>query len=142
MDTEYVVEQMMKAHRLKTTKVQNKITTTEWKQDKWSALNSKIYSLYTGALSKMRMQGSYAIKKASSSNTSKVEVSAGTNAPEGTHLIKVKKLASSQFLTGAKLELDDNDKEINLGTKLVDLGFKANEGTTIHINAKKMLTLK
>jgi len=142
MDTEYVVEQMMKAHRLKTTKVQNKITTTEWKQDKWSALNSKIYSFYTGALSKMRMQGSYAIKKASSSNTSKVEVSAGTNAPEGTHLIKVKKLASSQFLTGAKLELDDNDKEINLGTKLVDLGFKADEGTTIHINAKKNVDLE
>ena len=50
----------------------------------------------------MRMQGSYAIK--SQSQNKCVEVS-WDKCPEGTHLIKVKKLASSQFLTGAKLEL-------------------------------------
>ncbi|TAH69451.1 MAG: hypothetical protein EWM47_07065 [Anaerolineaceae bacterium] len=133
MDTEAVVAQLMSAHRLKTTKVQNKITTTEWKQEKWSALNAKIYSLYTGQLSKLRMQGSFAVKKAASSNINKVEILAGTNAPEGTHLIKVKQLASSQFLTGAKLDTDNKGNQINSNTKLVDLGFKSDEGTTIHI---------
>ena len=135
MDTETVIRELMKAESLKTRKVENKITTTEWKQEKWSALNTKIYSFYTNQLSKMRMQGSYAVKKASSSNTNKVEVTAGTSAPEGTHLIKVKQLASSQFLTGTKLGTYSNGKEINTSTKLVDLGFDASEGTTIHIKA-------
>jgi len=135
MDTEAVIKELMKAESLKTRKVENKITTAEWKQEKWSALNTKIYSFYTNQLSKMRMQGSYAVKKASSSNTNKVEVTAGTSAPEGTHLIKVKQLASSQFLTGTKLGTDNNGKEINTSTKLVDLGFDASEGTTIHIKA-------
>lgn len=135
MDTETVVAQLMSAHRLKTTKVQNKITTTEWKQEKWKTLNSKIYSLYTNQLSKLRMQGSFAVKKASSSNTSKVDVTAGANAPEGTHLIQVKRLASSQFVTGAKLDKDLNGKDITSSTRLVDLGFNASNGTTIDITS-------
>lgn len=137
MDTESVIRELMKAESLKTTKVENKITTIEWKQEKWSALNSKIYSFYTNQLSKMRFESSYAVKKASSSNASKVEVTAGTSAPEGTHLVKVKQMASSQFLTGAQLKLDDNGNEINAATKLVDLGFDAAEGTTIHIKTAK-----
>ncbi|NLO09344.1 MAG: flagellar filament capping protein FliD [Clostridiales bacterium] len=142
MDTEAVVKSLMDAHRLKSTKVQNKITTTEWKQEKWKALNSKIYSLYTGQLSKLRMQGSFAVKKATSSNIGKVEVTAGSNAPEGTHLIKVKQLASSQFVTGAKLDTDNKGNQINSNTKLVDLGFDASEGTTIQIkNGEKQVNL-
>ena len=53
--------------------------------------------------------------------------------PEGTHLIKIKQLASSQFVTGAKLETDKNGNQVSLSTKLVDLGFDATQGTTIHI---------
>ena len=132
MDTEAIVSELMKAQRLKTTKIQNKITTTEWKDEKWKALNTKIYSFYTGQLSKVRMQGNFAVKKGTSSNESKVEVTAGTNAPEGTHLIKVKQLASAQFITGAKVGKDNNGNDINMNTKLVDLGFDAS-GTTIHI---------
>ena len=135
MDTESVIAELMKAQRLKTTKLENKITTTEWKQEKWSALNSKIYSFYTKQLSKISMQGSFAAKKATSSNSNKVDIKAGTGAPEGTHLIKVKQLASSQFVTGAKLGKDKNGKEISTSTKLTDLGFSASEGTTIHIKA-------
>lgn len=136
MDTEAIVSELMKAQRLKTTKIQNKITTTEWKDEKWKALNTKIYSFYTGQLSKVRMQGNFAVKKGTSSNESKVEVTAGTNAPEGTHLIKVKQLASAQFITGAKVGKDNNGNDINMNTKLVDLGFDASQGTTIHIEHK------
>ena len=151
MDTETVVRQLMEAHRLKNTKLENKITTTEWKQDKWAALNTKLYSFYTGSLSKIRMQGSFAVKKATSSNTSKVDITAGANAPEGTHQIKVERLASSQFVTGAKLGTDKNGNKIAMNTKLVDLRldedseikFDATNGTTIHIEAagKKSVNL-
>jgi flagellar hook-associated protein 2 len=79
------------------------------------------------------LQSSFAVKTATSSNTSKIEVKASPNAPEGTHLIKIKQLASSQFVTGEKLDTDNNGNLISMNTKLVDLGFDASEGTTIHI---------
>lgn len=143
MDTEAVVAQLMKAHRLKTTKIQNKITTTEWKQEKWKDLNTKIYSFYTDKLSKMRMQSSFMVKKGISSNENKLGVIAGTNAPEGTHLIKVKKLASAQFVTGAKLDKDKFGNDVKMNTKLVDLGFDGSDGTTIHIKtADKEINLE
>lgn len=133
MDTESIVTELMNAQRLKSTKIENKITKLEWTQDKWKELNSKIYKFYTGSLSKLRLQGSYSTKRATSSNENKVEVQAGTTAPAGTHTIKVEKLASAQFITGAMLSTDDNGKAISLNTKLTDLGFDASEGTTINI---------
>lgn len=104
LDTESIVKELMSAQRTKSTKIQNKKTKLEWKQEKWKDLNSKIYSFYTDQVSKLRLQGSYNTKKATSSDTSKVEVSASSSVPEGTHTIKVESVASAQFITGTKVE--------------------------------------
>lgn len=134
MDTESIVKELMKVQRLKTTKIENKITKLEWTQDKWKDLNKKIYSLYTGSLSKLRLQGSYSTKKALTSDDSKIEVKAGSQVPEGTHSIQVKELASAQYITGAILDKDKNGKAVTTNTKLTDLGFEASRGTTIKVN--------
>lgn len=133
MDTDAIIEQLMKVQRQKATKIENKITTTEWKQEKWKALNSKVYSFYTNQLSKLRLQTSYLTKKAVSSNADKVEIiSTASNAPQGTQTIQVKQLASAQFVTGAKL-----GEGVNSETKLKDLAEDLNidlsEGYTIYI---------
>jgi flagellar hook-associated protein 2 len=135
MDTESIVAELMKAQNLKKTKLQNKITTGEWKQDKWKDLNAKIYAFYTGPLAQLRMQGSFSTKKVSSSNENKVSVTANTSVPAGTHTLKIKQLASSQFVTGAKLDKDNNSKAISSGTKLVDLGIAAGEDSQITVTA-------
>jgi flagellar hook-associated protein 2 len=135
MDTESIVTELMKAQRLKSTKIENKITTAEWKQEKWKALNTKIYSFYTNQLSKLRMQGSFNTKSVSSSNESKATVTASTTAPEGSHSLKIKQLASAQFATGAKLGLDKNGNAITADTKLVDLNMVAGESNQITITA-------
>lgn len=140
MDTEGIVRELMKAQGLKKTRISNKITTLEWKEERWKSLNTKMYSFYTEKLSKLRFEGSFGTKKTSSSHADKVEIKAGTNAPEGTHKVSVHQLASSQFVTGSALGLDKNGKEITAGTKLVDLGFVASEGTTITIAAGKEVT--
>lgn len=143
MDTESMVTELMRAQRLKTRKIENKITTTEWKQEKWKALNTKIYSFYTGELSKLRMQGSFNTKKVTSTNENVVSVTANTSAPDGSHSLIVKQLASSQFVTGAKLGKDDNNKDITSSTKLVDLGMTAGEGNTFTVtNGSKTKTLE
>lgn len=133
MDTESIVKDLMKAQRLRTTKLENKITKLEWTQDKWKDLNKKIYSFYTGSLSKLRLQGSYDTKKALTSDETKVEVKAGAQAPEGTHTLQVKELASAQYITGSLLAADKNGKAVTTSTKLADLNFKATEGTTIKV---------
>ena len=80
LDTDTLIKQLMSAERTRVTKVENKITKNEWMTEKWKDLNTKIYSLYTGSLSKMRTQGNYLTKKTTSSKkttekkTEKVEV--------------------------------------------------------------------
>lgn len=135
MDTESIVSELMKAQNLKKTNIQNKITTTEWVQDKWKALNSKIYSFYTGELSKLRLQNSFNLKQASTSDDSRVSVNASANAAQGVHSIFINQLAKAQTLTGEKLNTDTNGKDISLSTKLVDMGMDAGEDKTITITA-------
>ena len=107
LDTDSIIKELMKAQSTKKTKIQNKITKTEWTQEKWKELNTKIYSLYTGSISKLKTQGSYSTKKATSSNESKVTVSASVNAVNGSHSVQVNKLASAQYLTGNKVTAKD-----------------------------------
>lgn len=131
LDTENIIKELMKAQRTKSTKIENNITKLEWKQEKWKTLNTKIYSLYTDSLSKLRMQGNFNVKKAASSNTDKVEVSASNSVPEGKHTIQVKAVASAQFITGSKLETTGN---AIYSTKLVDLGMESSVGSSIKIS--------
>ncbi len=135
MDTESMVQELMKAQSLKKTKLQNKITTLEWKQEKWDGINTKLYSFYTGPLSKASMESSFNTKKVSSSNEQKVEVTASPIAPEGNHSIQVKAIASSQFVTGSQLRPLSEGKEISLNTKLTDLGFDIKDRSTIIISS-------
>lgn len=135
MDTESMIKEMMTAQRTKATKIENNITKLEWKQEKWKTLNSKIYSFYTDTLSKTKMQGSFMTKKAASSNESKIEVSAGASVPEGSHSVKIKSVASTQFVTGVRPpELSES---ATYDTKLSALNLNPVEGASITIDAGK-----
>ncbi|MDD3172609.1 MAG: flagellar filament capping protein FliD [Herbinix sp.] len=134
MDTDSIVTELMKAERMKSTKIENKVTKLEWKQDKWKTLNSKIYSFYTDSLSKMRFKGSYNTKDVTSSDDSKVTVTADSTASVGTQTLKIKQLASAQYVTGTQVAADDNGKAIGRSTLLTDLGFSDADSNTIIID--------
>lgn len=139
MDTESIVKELMKAQSTKKTKIENKITKHEWKQEKWQELNKKIYALYTGTLTKAKTQGSYLTKKASTSDETKVTATAGTDAANGTHQVRVDKLASAQYVTGSALGSVLNEEgesvAVSGNTKLTQLGFsiESDKETVIHI---------
>ncbi len=103
LDTDAIVEAMVGGHTAKKTKVDNKITLNKWTTTAWSDLNKKIYSFYTDYSSKLRLKSAYQTKTAESSNETKVKASAASGAAVGQHTIKVTDVASSQFVTGAKL---------------------------------------
>ena len=128
LDTDTLIKQLMSAERTRVTKVENKITKNEWTTEKWKDLNTKIYSLYTGSLSKMRTQGNYLTKKTTSSNESIVKASAGASAPIGTHYVTVESVASSQYVTSGTFT---SEKTLTSKSKLVDAGVAV--GTKISI---------
>ena len=127
LDTDAVVKELMSAQSMKKTKVQQKKTKEEWKQDKWKELNTKLYALYTEQVSKLKLQGSYMTKKVTSSNESAITATATTTAATGSHTVQVKQLASSQYVTSGQL-----DKGTTASSKLVESGF-ATEGSVITV---------
>ena len=107
MDTDTLIQQLVSAKRTKVDNVRGKKTKLEWQKEAWSDMNKKIYGFYTGSLSKMKSQGTFKTKKATSTNESKVEVKANGNAVVGSHSIKVMNVASSTYLTSGKLVNND-----------------------------------
>lgn len=104
MDTESIVQQLVAAKQTKVDDLKNEQKKLEWKQTAWQDLNAKIYNLYSGTLSKLRLSGNLKTKKTTCSDTTKATVTAGGSAVNGTQTLKVKELAKSGYLTGAKLD--------------------------------------
>ncbi|MBQ6024769.1 MAG: flagellar filament capping protein FliD [Lachnospiraceae bacterium] len=128
IDVDAVVKELMSAQKLKKTNLEGKKEKLSWKQDAWKEMNTKLYSFYTGSLSKMRTKGNYQARKATASDPGKVSVSA-TTATSGSYKLSVENLASSEYVTGASLK----GKGYDSSTKLVDAGMT--EGQTITIKS-------
>lgn len=104
MDTEGMVKELVQASSTKVDKVKKEQQKLEWKQEAWQDLNTKLYNFYKSDVFNFKSAGTYNSKKATSSNETKVKVSAGSNAPSGSHSVSVKQLASSAYLTGGNIK--------------------------------------
>lgn len=130
LDTDAIIQALVSANSLKVTKVQNKLTKSEWTQEIWKDVNTKLYSLYTKQLTKFKTQGSYRTQKVSSSDENIATATASGAAATGSHTLEVKSLAAAQIVTGAKIDASSNK------ATLTSLGMTA--GSTIEItNAGK-----
>lgn len=104
MDTQSIVEQLVTAKSSKKDKLKKQQTKLSWKQDAWSSLNSKLYSLYNEQFGNLRLQGTFTAKKASITDSNLATVSADTKAVTGSQQLVVRQLAKQAYVTGAKLE--------------------------------------
>ena len=104
MDTEAMIEELVSAYSTRKDKVFKEQKSLKYKQDAWSELNTKIYGFYTGSLSRMQLESNYNLKSTSTSNDSKVSITAGAEAVNGTQELKIKQLAKTSYLTGGKIE--------------------------------------
>ena len=120
MDTQSIVEQLVTAKSTKKEKLKKQQTKLSWKQDAWSSLNSKLYSLYNEQFGNLRLQGTFTAKKASITDSNLATVSADTKAVTGSQQLVVRQLAKQAYVTGAKL--DDvkytDDEKTTLGELL------------------------
>ncbi|MCR5154594.1 MAG: flagellar filament capping protein FliD [Lachnospiraceae bacterium] len=129
LDTESIVKALVSAQKTKSTKIEDKITMNKWTTEAWSDLNKKIYSFYTSYASKLRFQSSYQTRSATSANEDVVKATASSTAAVGTHTLQVQELASSQYVTGAKIS--GTADTYSKATKLTELGMTAGSYITI-----------
>lgn len=101
MDTDSVIQQLVKAKAQKVTNLKNDQKKLEWKQSIWQDLNKRIYKLYSNTLSNMRLAGTYAKKKTTVSDPTKAVITAGDSAVNGSQSLEVLKTAKGGYLTGA-----------------------------------------
>ena len=141
MDTDAMIEELVSAYSTKKDKVFKQRKTLEYKQEAWKDLNSKIYGFYTGSLSNMQLTSHYSLKNITSSNEKKATVSASTSAVNGTQELKIKQLAKTAYLTGAKIETSSGG-DVKESTKLSELGIKDSKLKITVGGEEKTLNLK
>ena len=125
MDTESMVKELVIASSEKVNKIKQKKQDVEWRKEIWSGLNTKIYNFYKTELSAFKTVSSYNAKKAVASDETKVSVSVGANASNGTHSVSVEQTASSAYLTGDNIKIKGNSytryNDAGLATKFADM---------------------
>ncbi|MCH5252746.1 MAG: flagellar filament capping protein FliD [Lachnospiraceae bacterium] len=121
LDTEAIVGALMSAQSLKKTKVVQAKTKLEWKQTIWADLNTKLMKLYNEQVSKMQLSTAYTTKKATVSDPSKAKITAGAKAVNGNYTLEVNNVATTQYLTGAKIGAKSvNDKLTDIDPSLLN----------------------
>ena len=128
MDTESIIQELVSAKSMKVTSLKKDKTKLSWKNDVWKELNTKIYSLYTNMVSKMRFNSAYIKKKTTVSDEGLISVTAGENAVNGVQTAHVEQLAKAGYLTGGKVTTDGSAAS---STKLTDLGLSAGDEFSI-----------
>ena len=110
LDTEAIINELASARSVKVQKIEKNQTKLSWKIDAWKELNTKIYSLYSDVISDMRFDYAYAKKTTKVSNSDAVTVITSGDAMNGVQSMKIKQMAKTGYLTGAKIEASSGEK--------------------------------
>ena len=110
LDTEAIINELASARSVKVQKIEKNQTKLSWKIDAWKELNTKIYSLYSDVISDMRFDYAYAKKTTKVSNSDAVSVITAGDAMNGVQSMKIKQMAKTGYLTGAKIEASSGEK--------------------------------
>lgn len=138
MDTETLVSALVSGYKLKKDNLVKAQTKLSWKKEKWKTMNTSIYSFYSGKLSAGRLSNAYSLKKSTVSNSTVATVTASSSAVAGTQKLKVKKLASSGYLTGGEVKnTKDSSSKITGSSKLSDITGSTSQGSvTLSVDGK------
>ena len=119
MDIDQIIADMMSVRRLPLDKLTQQRQRLEWQQEDYRAINKQLFSLRESVFS-LKLQGTFNVKSAFSSNEDIIQVSAGGNALNGTYKIAVKRLAEGAFKTSSA-PLGSTDDYSTLSTQLEGL---------------------
>ena len=135
MDTESLVSALVSGYKTKKDNLVKAQTKIGWTQEKWKTMNTSIYGFYSGKLSSARFSTNYSLKTASVSDSKYAKVSADTKAVNGTQTLKVNKLATTGYLTGAEIKNADGSS-IKGSDKISDVIGKDSASIGLTVNGK------
>lgn len=118
LDTDNIVKELMNAHRIPLVRLQQQRQLLEWQKEAYREINRLITS-FRDAVAPLRLQSTFLAKTSHVNDTSVANVTATSNAMDGTYSIHVIQLARGASLTGKSLKTDEMN--VNLNTKLQDL---------------------
>lgn len=116
MDTDAMVQDLVKAYKTKGDKNVKNQKRAELKQDKWKDLNKKIKNFTSKYVANMQYSSYYSSKKTTVSDNTKASVVASDGAITGSQSLEVEELATTAYLTGGKVK-----DGVTSNTKLGDL---------------------
>lgn len=126
MDTESIVEKLMKAESAQMEKLQQQQTKYEWQRDAYRSVNTKLQTFSDDLFNNYGLQKNFSTKIATVSDSSKVGVTATATATGSLSIDYVKQLATSATTPPQTLVANSNILAQG-GTKLSELGINATE---------------
>ncbi len=123
LDTDSMVRELVNAYEKQGEKYTKAKTKTEWKQEAWNNLNTKIKNFFSKSVNTMRFSTAYSKKKTTVSDSSKASVVTSSGAVNGAQSLEVTDLAKTAYLTGKELKTDKNGNAVTAKTTLADLGY-------------------
>lgn len=93
IDTNKIVADLMKVARIPLDQMLQKKQTLQWQQEDYRAINTSLINFRANQALKMKLQGTFQVKTATSSDATVVTATPGSGASTGTYSIKVTQLA-------------------------------------------------
>ncbi|MDA8228550.1 MAG: flagellar filament capping protein FliD [Desulfitobacterium hafniense] len=150
LDTEMIITKLMQAHRAPVNKLYQQKQLVNWKQTDLRDINASIAKLRDKAFS-LRLQGSFKVFNATSSNPSILTANPTGDAVEGSYSMIVKQLATSTAITSttevspplksfadidlATLNLSGKSFKMTVGNTTKEISWDATEGTYADMNS-------
>ncbi|WP_308636640.1 flagellar filament capping protein FliD [Paenibacillus silvisoli] len=101
IDTDSIIKELMKAHKVPVDKLKQQKQTIEWQRDAYRDMNKKLLDFRNNKLFNFKLESNLASKKTTISGDNQVfSATARAEAPTGTMSVKVMALASSASMTG------------------------------------------
>lgn len=143
MDIDAIVSKMMKAERVPLDKLEQKKQTLEWQQADYRSLNSVLNEFRINTYD-TRLERTFMVRNADSSNAGVASASAAANATEGTYNFKVNQLATG-VAKASTATLPDGIKADGSSRTLFEhfpefaaRGYDAGDKINIKINGKQL----
>lgn len=134
LDTETLVTELVSAYSMKKDKYVKAQTKLSWKQNAWKSLNTKVKN-FQSSITGLRFSSAYNLKTAKSSDSTKATVKADGKAPTGTQSLKIKQLAKTGYLTGAKISSAAGGK-LNQSSTLSEMGFSGSGSIQVKVGTQ------
>ncbi len=136
MDIDSMVNQLMDAERIPLDKKIQEKEILKWQQEDYREINNALINFRDTAFD-MKLQGTYNVKNAASSDTNIAEATANSSAAAGIYEISVSQLAKSAFKT-SESQIDSYTSGDTLVNQFSSVTWDGDKTGAIHINGQEI----